>query len=265
MLKHWVVTARLFFIGSTVAIFAGCATQIKMPDASKVANLDPMKSWSEVLKESVDADGSVDFHNLDRDPRKLEAYVHFVATNGPKLTPEKFSTPELRLAHYINAYNALSMYTVLAKKIPETNAGFKKVSFFYLQKLVVDGERMSLAGFENDIIRKLGEPRIHFALNCMAVSCPRLPRIPFTAETLDSQLEQETKFFFSEERNLRIDPASKTVFTTEILDFFPEDFLAKSPTLQDYISQYAPKPIPADYKIKFIDYDWTINSQNRKK
>jgi hypothetical protein len=50
----------------------------------------------------------------------------------------------------------------------------QKIRFFLLRKYRVGGEDMSLYALENDIIRPLGEPRVHFALNCMAVSCPRL-------------------------------------------------------------------------------------------
>ena len=39
---------------------------------------------------------------------------------------------------------------------------------------------MSLYTLENDVIRPLGDERVHFALNCMVVSCPRLPRVAFT-------------------------------------------------------------------------------------
>ncbi len=236
-----------------------------MPDPARLTNLDPFGSWTEVLKEYVDDEGAVDFHRLALDPRKLEAYVNDIANRGPKTKPADFATPEARLAHYINAYNALSMFTVLASDIPETNAGFKKVRFFYFKKLQIDGERMSLADYENKIIRKLGDPRVHFALNCMAVSCPRLPRVPFTAERINEQLESETKKFFAEPRNLTIDAEKKTVLTSEILDFFPEDFLVKAPTVHAYISNYSDRPVPSDFKLKYFDYDWTINSQRRKK
>ena len=42
-------------------------------------------------------------------------------------------------AHMVNAYNALSMFNVVASGIPATHAGFNKVTFFYLRKLAVGG------------------------------------------------------------------------------------------------------------------------------
>lgn len=260
------IVGRLSLLVFVAAAAVGCATQVRMPDAeASRSSLEPIQSWAEVLKKFVDANGAIDFQGLAKDRRDLDDYVHYIATHGPRLTPSQFETPELRLAHYVNAYNALSMYTVLAKNIPKTNAGFKKVSFFFWQKLMIDGERMSLAAYEDDIIRKVGDPRIHFALNCMAVSCPRLPKTPFRAETLDAELDRETKYFFAEARNLKVDRDKKMARVSEILDFFPKDFLVKAPTLNAYISLYAPETVPDEYKIKFFDYDWTINSQTRSR
>ena len=123
---------------------------------------------------------------------------------------------------------------------------------------------MSLKAYEDDVIRALGEPRVHFSLNCMAASCPKLNRVAFKGPALDSELQQGALYFFSEARNLRIDHGAKTVFVTEILSFFPEDFLRHAPTLIDFINRFSKEKIPADYKVEFIPYDWkVINSANR--
>jgi hypothetical protein len=63
---------------------------------------------------------------------------------------------------------------------------------------------------ENDVIRSLGDERLHFALNCMAVACPRLPKTPFSADRLNDQLEQEARRFFGEPRNLVVDDEGRT-------------------------------------------------------
>jgi hypothetical protein len=120
------------------------------------------------------------------------------------------------------------MYNVLDSGIPETHAGWRKVRFFYLKELVSGGRLMSLYAFENDVIRKLSEPRVHFALNCSARGCPLLPRAPFTARDLDEELDRETRRFFADTRNLRVDEAQRTVYMSELLDFYPEDLAATS-------------------------------------
>jgi Protein of unknown function, DUF547 len=73
----------------------------------------------------------------------------------------------------------------------------------------VGGEAISLYDYENKVIRALGDPRIHFALNCMSVSCPVLPREVFTPEKLNAQLDREAKKFFAEPRNVAVNEAKK--------------------------------------------------------
>jgi len=125
---------------------------------------------------------------------------------------------------------------------------------------------MSLYAYENDIIRKVGEERVHFALNCMSKGCPRLPRIPFTGKKLDKELAEQARFFFSEERNVRVDEKEKKVYLSEILDFFPKDFLAKAPSLIAYANLHRPKvkSLPETYEVDFIPYDWKVNNSERK-
>jgi hypothetical protein len=234
---------------------AACSTLVRLPPPP-IAQGPPIEAYGRVLDRFVNGRGEVDFRALSRDRADLDAYITYVAG-----TPfDRFAPGPERLAHYINAYNALSMYNVLESGIPETHAGFSKVRFFYLRELVIGGRLMSLYAFENDVIRKLGEPRVHFALNCSARGCPVLPRVPFTAPDLDLELDRETRRFFSEPRNLRVDHARKTVFVSELLDFYPEDF---GPDLIAYVGRYSLDPIPADYRIEIMDYDWTIADSSR--
>lgn len=77
------------------------------------------------------------------------------------------------------------MYGVVDAGVPDSLGGLTKFTFFYLRRFTIGGKSVSLYSFENDVIRPLGEERVHFALNCMVVSCPRLPRTAFTADQLD--------------------------------------------------------------------------------
>ena len=97
----------------------------------------------------------------------------------------------------------------------------------------------------------------------MVRDCPRLPKIPFNPENLEEQLEKATLEFFSKSRHLRFDHEKKRVYVSAILDFYTEDFVASGRVqdLASYINQYLITPLPEDYQIRFIDYDWRINSQ----
>jgi Protein of unknown function, DUF547 len=214
----------------------------------------PTAAWGRTLARVVDDEGRIDFRAVAAD---LDAFVGWVATVSPARDPELFPTRAERLAYYLNAYNALAMYNVLhSGRLPRD-----KVRFFLLTRLDVGGEPISLYALENHVIRPLGEPRIHFALNCMVRGCPRLPRQPFEPARLDAQLDREARRFLNEERNVRVDAAARTVHLSSILNWYESDFLAAQPTLIDYVNQYRDAPIPADYDVEFLPYDWTLNQQ----
>jgi hypothetical protein len=216
--------------------------------------------FAKVLARHVDESGRVGFAAIAVDVGEsglpaLERYVKAIAQTPLTLLPA--GAP--RLAHMINAYNALSMYNVIRSGLPTTHAGFAKLRFFVLRKFQIGDQRLSLYSFENDVIRKLDEPRIHFALNCSALSCPVLPRVLFAADTLDATLERETRKFFSDPANLRVDHAQRTVYFNEILRFYTEDFVpAHAPSLIAFAQRYTVIAIPSDYATGFTPYDWTV-------
>ena len=74
--------------------------------------------------------------------------------------------------------------------------------------------------YENDVIRPLGDPRIHFALNCMVKACPRLPQEPFRAENLDETLNALAREFVNDPRHVQVVEASHKVRLSEILSFY---------------------------------------------
>lgn len=246
--------------GALVALalgLAACATLSPPPNRSTAAAGDPLAAWERVLRTRVLDDGRIDFVGLRRDPQDLETYVAWVAERRPRTPVAGLPTKAAWLAHYINAYNALAMYQVVAtSRRPE-----QRVRFFALTAIVIDGQRTSLYRLENAVIRPLGEPRVHFALNCMVRGCPRLPREPFDPERLDAQLEHETRHFLNEARNVQVDPPLGQVRLNSILRFYSEDFLAQAPSLVAYVNRYRDEPIPESYSVSFIPYDWTLHQR----
>ncbi|MDT8444125.1 MAG: DUF547 domain-containing protein [Desulfuromonadales bacterium] len=216
-------------------------------------------TWARVLERFVNECGEVDFRGLSEERADFDRYLRYVAD-----TPlSQLDQPDERLAHMINAYNALSIFNVIESGFPGSHAGWRKLVFFVFWKLPVDGRTLSLYHFENDIIRpftrSLNDPRVHFALNCSAVACPELPRTPFTADSLDRQLERETRAFFARPENYRIDHKNRVVWLSEILKFYTEDFVPEAaPSLIAYVNRYAPTTAPKDFRVRFTPYDWTI-------
>ena len=244
-----------------ILLLAGCASVSRPPQSPTADIAPPYEAWARVLEKYVDNQGRINFAGVAKDRADLDRFVAYVYDVGPNNQPQRFPTPEHVLAFHINAYNALAMHKVIESGIPQTLAGLKKIGFFYLGKVQVGGEPISLYDYENKVIRALNEPRIHVALNCMSIGCPRLPREPFVAEKLNEQLDREARLFYNEVRNVEVNVSRSVLRLSEILDFYTADFLAKASSLAVYVNRYRIAPVPENYAIEFIPYDWTVNAQ----
>ena len=242
---------------------SGCATLVPLPTAAAGAPatspIEAVQAWARVLDRFVDERGEVDFAALSADRADLDRYVRHVADTPPDAVADDGE----RLAYLINAYNALSMFNVIESGIPATHAGLNKLVFFVQRKMIVGGRALSLYAFENDVIRPLararGQPEVHFALNCSARSCPVLPRVPFCGEGLAGRLDREARAFFARPENFRFDATTRTVWLSEILNFYAEDFVpAHGRNLVAYVNRHAPQAASVDAEVRFTPYDWSI-------
>jgi hypothetical protein len=243
--------------------------------------------WERVLDRFATSDGRVDYAALRAERSGLDRYLEQLAAESPDSAPERFPTTEDRLAYWINAYNATVVELVLAhypiQSVRDVRAPLlafflpTESGFFLFQRFELGGSRTSLYSLENRLIRRrFAEPRVHFALNCASLGCPRLPRDAFRGERLDEQLERETRRFLGEERNLRIDHVRREVSLSSIFDWYRDDFIAwlsarhpEAPqTLVEYVRWNAPPEQRAeltrarDYDVVFVPYDWRLNDRS---
>ena len=229
--------------------------------------------WASVLDRFVDDEGFVDYDGLSKDRSALDRYVAAVGEAGPESRPDLFANDDDRLAYYINAYNALVFAGVLERG-PERESVWKGglisgYRFFVKRKWTVDGREMSLKFLEDELIREgFEDPRIHAALNCASVSCPRLPREPFLGVTLQSQLDAAIREFVGAQRNLQA--AGRSVRLSKIFDWFKADFVKfekehGGSDLISYVNRYLPpeSQLSPDLEVSFFAYDKGINSQRR--
>lgn len=252
-------------IGCFFLVFSSCATFVPPPEREAPEAAAAEAAWARVLAKNVDKQGRVNFTAVAKSPADLESYVSYVAKWSPAKHPEHFKEPGAALAFYLNSYNALAMYGVIKAGIPADFDGFfKRASFFTLRKYLVGGEQTSLYTYENSVIRPLKEPRVHFALNCMSVGCPRLPQVPYRAATLEKQLEDGAKEFFNQEKYLQVDAKEQVYRISEILKFYTGDFVNErvATSLAAYANRYrTAAKIPETDKVEFLKYDWTVNRQ----
>ncbi len=233
---------QVFFAAALLvgALVSPAPAHARQPDPYR-----PYQQWARVLERFVNGRGEVDLHRLVGERADLDGFLEYVARVSPRTAPALFPDKDAVLAYYINAYSALAMFNVIDSGFPHGLGGLYKVWFFGVKRFSVGGERMSLYALENDAIRPLGDARVHFALNCMSVSCPRLPREPFRADDLNRQLDDAARQFFAESPNLQLVPERKLVRASGILEFYTQDFLAHSPTLIAYIEKHASKRKPS--------------------
>jgi len=246
--------------GVLLLAMSGCALRVPPPRAAAPPADAAGEAWARVLAQRVDEQGRIDFDGIARDPADLEAFIAWIAAGSPESAPDAFATRDAKLAYYLNAYNALALYDVLQAGLPPDLYPVR-VRIFYRNRFRMGRRDISLYSLENSVIRPMGEPRVHVALNCMARGCPRLPREPFRAEILDAQLDREARRFYNEERNVRPEPERRMVRLSQILQFYTSDFLAKAPSLIDYVNLYRDERIPSGWKVEFIPYDWRLNRQ----
>ena len=103
----------------------------------------------------------------------------------------------------------------------------------------------------------MDEPRIHFALVCAAVSCPKLYNRAFTAKHLDSNLNQLTQEFLNDGSKNRL--RENAIEISKLFKWYGGDFKTNNKRLIDFINQYSDVQISSKAKRTYMDYDWRLN------
>lgn len=182
-----------------------------------------------------------------------------------------------QLAHWINVYNVNTVATIIENypvaSIRDISTDpIIRLNVFKKDRVPVDNAKLSLNDVENDRIRAgFKDPRIHFAINCAARSCPPLRTETYAGERLDAQLDEQARAFLNGRLGARF--ASKgdrlTIHVTKIMDWFGKDFEQWSGGKAAFIRKYVPpdkqRLIDTAKKIEFEydDYDWILNDWRR--
>lgn len=220
-------------------------------------------AWTALLQKHVDEQGMVDYRGFVKDSLALNEYLD---TLGEHLPNEKFWTKNERLAYWINAYNAFTIRLIIrhypVKSIKDIAGNIPLINTPWDIKFIrIEGKAYDLNAIEHDIIRpQFREPRIHFALVCAAMGCPRLRREAYTAVNLNEQLDEATRDFFNDADKNPIRPDKAVI--SPILKWYAEDFEYASPSISEFINRYSNVKINTGVKIEFGDYDWSLNDRD---
>ena len=231
-----------------------CPSETEMPlqISGNVLQSINHDNWDSLLKKYVDGSGNVDYKNFKNDIDQLQDYLDYLAKNPISNAAQK----EERLAYYINLYNAGTVQLILENYPLESIKDIKRP--WGKDWLMVGDEEYSLGEIEHDLLRKMNEPRIHFAINCASFSCPKLLNEAFIAPKMEEQLEKATSSFINDPTKNKITAIS--VELSKIFKWYEGDFTEKS-SLIDYINKYSDKEISNDSEIDYLTYDWRLNEK----
>jgi len=226
--------------------------------------------WAKLLQKYVDAAGLVDYAGWKASAADMQALDNYLE----HLSTASFSQQtgrNARLAFWINAYNAVTIKGIL-REYPTTSIREHTAKAFGYNiwkdlKLLVGGRPYSLDEMEHQILRKMGEPRIHFAIVCASLGCPRLLNDAYVPEKLEEQLSANARAFFADPSKFRYDAEQRTIAVSPILDWFGEDFGGASAEHLKRIAPYLPDAAArqlarsGNARVTFLDYDWGLNDQ----
>jgi hypothetical protein len=236
--------------------------------------------YAKVLRDYVHVP-RVDYTGLERGRAALDAVV--TAFAEPTADQERAWTRDERLAYWINAYNLFTLRAIVdhypirssvftlqpRNSIRQIDGVWTKLTWH------AAGRTLTLDDIEHRILRpEFKEPRVHFAVNCASVGCPPLAADPYRAGSLDTQLDEAARRYLASERGLKVE--GHTLRVTRILEWYGEDFVPRfapdaagkvdriERAIRAVVVRFGPPAAagPAHQpatKIRFLDYDWSLN------
>lgn len=205
--------------------------------------------WNKILQKHVSESGNVDYEGI-KNESEFEVYIDYLCEN----LPDDTWTREEKLAYWINAYNALTVDLIL-RNYPIKS--IKDIKDSWDQRLWQFGDKwQNLNDIEHKILREMNEPRIHFAIVCASISCPKLQNEAFTASNIETQLTKATKEFLNDASKNEI--SEDHIKLSKIFKWFKKDF-EQDGDLIDFLNQYSDVNISSSAKKSFKDYNWNLN------
>jgi hypothetical protein len=214
-------------------------------------------AFNNLLVKYVSNKGMVNYAGLAKEKTALQNYI---ATLG-KIDASKLSKNEAT-AYWINAYNAATLDQII-RNLPTTSilkiAGGKVFDNALPYKF--NGESLSL----NDIEKKkllggnLFDVRVHFAVNCAAVSCPTLLNKVYTEENVQSLLTSNTKAALSNPAFNKVNASSASL--SKLFDWYKADFVKAEGSIINFINKYSSTKISSNTKIDYLEYNWDLNGK----
>ncbi len=186
------------------------------------------KPWGDLLSKHYDPAKGMNYKALKaQDKATLDNLRRQMAA----VDPQTLSRQD-QLAYWINLYN-ISVVGIVVDNYPVESirdlSTDPVIRLNIFKKDLVDTKRgkMSLNDIENEKIRNgFKDPRIHFAINCAAESCPPIRTEPYVGSRVNEQLDDQTRKFLNGPMGIRLEKkgGELVLHTTKIMDWFQGDF-----------------------------------------
>ena len=230
-------------------------------------------AWNELLKGYYSPEKGMDYAGLKTKElpriaalRQSMAQVKVASLNAKE-----------QQAYWMNLYNITVAGLITEhyplKSIKDLSTGFNPFSVFKKDWVSWEGGLMSLDTLEVERIRKgFKDPRIHFAVNCAAKSCPALRTEAYTGAQLDAQLDDQVRRFLAGPNGAKLDVSGgrATIHITKILKWFKEDFDSwgggDTVFVKKYLTPEQQKQLAGAsgaIRFEYDDYDWSLNEWKR--
>jgi len=229
--------------------------------------------WDSLLARYVDEVGMVDYRAWKKTTSDVRALDQYLASLS-QADLNRPASEAAKMAFWINAYNAVTARGIL-REYPTSsirNHTAKLVGYNIWDDLLlwVGDRKFSLNDIEHNVLRPMGDPRIHFGINCASMGCPRLLNEAYTADQLDAQLEQNARHFFADREKFQYDASAGEFAVSPILKWFAEDFGASQSERLRTIAPYLPTEkarqlaTSGSAQVRYLDYDWGLNDQAKR-
>jgi hypothetical protein len=240
--------------------------------APLVAQTEPdYREWNRILTAYYNPAHGMDYAALKaRDARALQAFRQQLGRVNPAAL-----NPKQQLAYWINVYNVNVVSTIVEGYPVESIRDLStdpliRLNVFKKERVPTGGKLISLDEVENKRIREtFHDPRIHFAINCAARSCPPIRTEAYTGARVDAQLDDQVRKFLSGVRLVK-DGDELDVHVTKIVDWFGDDFDkwggGKAAFLRRYLTPDKQRMLDAakgNLDFEYDDYDWALNDWKR--
>lgn len=227
--------------------------------------------FTKILKE-VNINGMVNYKEL-KTSNRLDGYIKILKSTDPN----KLVSDHSKMAFWINVYNAFTIKAVVdnypIESINDLHKGGRILGHILSTTvwdndfININGHEYSLNDVEHEILRKqFKDRRIHFAIVCASISCPKLRNEAYEAAKLEEQLEDQARQFFRDETKNKFDSENKVAYLSKILDWFSGDFGNDEEEILVFISKYIDKDLRESiinnngkWEVEYLDYDWGLN------